>query len=85
MPTTDPMKRDAAAAKADLMAVYHTYGRTDEMAREFGGGAYASARRAELDRIADVFAQCQLLEQPLPEWLETPILLSAYARGRSKG
>ena len=84
MPTTNPMQSDAAAAKADLMAVYQTYGRTDELAHDLGGEAYVSARRAELDRIADVFAQCQLLEQPLPDWMEAQVFRFAYPnRGRS--
>lgn len=70
MPMTDPMKRDEDAGRADLMAVYEKYGRTDEIARERGGVAYASARRAELNRIDDVYSQCQMLDQPLPEWTE---------------
>jgi hypothetical protein len=70
MPMTDPMKRDEDAGRADLMAVYEKYGRTDAIARERGGEACANARRAELNRIDDVSSQCQLLDEPLPEWTE---------------
>jgi len=84
MPTTDPMKRDEDAGRADLMAAYEKYGRTDAIARERGGEPYASARRAELNRIDDVYSQCQLLEQPLPEWTGGTIFRFAYpSRGRS--
>jgi hypothetical protein len=77
MPMTDPMKRDEDAGHADLLAVYQKYGRTDAIARQRGGEAFATARREEIERIDDVYSQCQLLEQTLPEWTgQTPFRLT---------
>jgi hypothetical protein len=84
MPMTDPARRDEDAGNADLMAVYEKYGRTAAIAHERGGQAYVNARLAELNRIDDVYSQCQLLDQPLPEWTEGNIFGFAYPkRGRA--
>jgi hypothetical protein len=84
MPTTDPMKRDVAAAKAELMAVHETYGRTDEIAYQRGGQAHVRARLAELDRINDIFAECEQLDRLTPDGAEAMVLRFAYPyRGRS--
>lgn len=68
MPMTDPAKRDEDAGRADLMAVYEKYGRTDAIARKLGGDVNAEARLAEIHRIDDVYTQCQTLDWELPEW-----------------
>jgi hypothetical protein len=84
MPMTDPARRDEEAGNADLMAVYEKYGRTAAIAHERGGAAYVNARLAELNRIDDVYSQCQLLDQPLPEGPALAIFRFAYPkRGRS--
>jgi hypothetical protein len=84
MPMTDPTKRDEDAGRADLMAVYEKYGRTDAIARQRGGDTNATARLAELNRIDDVYSQCQMLDQDLPEWTEGSIFPLVFPkRGRA--
>ena len=84
MPMTDPTRRDEDAGRADLLAVYEKYGRTDAIARKLGGDANAEARLAEIHRIDDVYSQCQMLDMDLPEWTEGNIFPLVFPkRGRA--